>query len=257
MNFKQLHEQENPLLIGNVWDVSSAKIFEKLNFLALATSSAAIAHTLGYADGEKLPFAELEFIVRRIIASTALPLSVDIEGGYSRNATIIAENITKLYHLGVVGINIEDSLVGDRRELMEAGEFQILLTTIKNELAKKNVDIFINLRTDTFLLGLPNALDETIKRIHLYEQVGIDGIFVPCIENESDILNVVQATNLPINVLCMPQLPNFETLKQLGVKRISMGNSVHASVYQHLKKIASDIVSAKSFSPIFHHENNQ
>ncbi|MCU0481204.1 MAG: isocitrate lyase/phosphoenolpyruvate mutase family protein, partial [Anaerolineae bacterium] len=162
MNFKQLHKQENPLLIANVWNVNSAKVFEELNFLALATSSAAVAHTLGYADGEKLPFEELLFIVKRIIASSTLPLSVDIEGGFSRNATIIAENIEKLYHLGVVGINIEDSLVGDKRALMASDEFQNLLIGIKNELAKKNITIFINLRTDTFLLGIPNALDETI-----------------------------------------------------------------------------------------------
>lgn len=251
MNFKQLHEQENPLLIGNVWNVNSARVFEELNFLALATSSAAVAHTLGYVDGEKLPFAELEFIVKRIIASTKLPLSVDIEGGYSRNPSVIAENIEKLYQLGVVGINIEDSLVGDKRGLMASEEFQILLTAIKNELTKKNINIFINLRTDTFLLGIPNALDETIKRIHLYEQVGVDGIFVPCIVDESDILQVVQATKLPINVLCMPQLPNFETLKRLGVKRISMGNSVHQAIYQQLKKITLDILSGQSFEPIF------
>jgi 2-methylisocitrate lyase-like PEP mutase family enzyme len=257
MNFKQLHEQAEPLLIGNIWDVTSAKVLESLNFLALATSSAALAHTLGYEDGENLPFAELEFIVKRIISSITLPLSVDIEGGFSRDAHVIADYIERLYHLGVVGLNIEDSFMRGKRELMPPNEFQNTLTTIKNDLAKKNIDIFINVRTDPFLINIPNTLEESVKRIHLYEQVDIGGIFVPCIEKESDISQVVGATKLPINVLCMPQLPDFETLKRLGVKRISMGSSAHRAMYQQFKKTVSRIVSEKSFSPIFNHADNQ
>ncbi|MDX2076957.1 MAG: isocitrate lyase/phosphoenolpyruvate mutase family protein [bacterium] len=251
MTFKQLHEQAEPLLIGNVWDVTSAKIFESLNFLAVATSSAALAHTLGYEDGENLPFAELEFIVKRIISSITIPLSVDIEGGFSRDAHVIADYIERLFNLGVVGLNIEDSFMRGKRQLLPADEFQAILTVIKNDLAKKNIDIFINVRTDPFLIKLPNALEEAITRIHLYEQIDIGGIFVPCIEKESDISHVVGATKLPINVLCMPQLPDFETLKRLGVKRISMGNSIHWAMYQQFKKTVSSIVSEKSFSPVF------
>jgi 2-methylisocitrate lyase-like PEP mutase family enzyme len=111
--FLQLHHNETPLLIGNVWDVVSAKAFERGGFKAIATSSAAIAHTWGYEDGEKMPFDLLLKVVERIINNINVPLSVDIEGGYSRDISKIFQNIEKLHELGVVGINIEDSVKGE------------------------------------------------------------------------------------------------------------------------------------------------
>ncbi len=82
MSFKKLHEQRNPLVICNVWDVASVKTAEKLNFQAIGTSSAAIATMLGYEDGEQMSFSELTYIVKRIMKNTELPVTVDIEMGY-------------------------------------------------------------------------------------------------------------------------------------------------------------------------------
>ena len=113
MTFQELHEQDKPLIIGNVWDAASAKAAEKLNFNAIGTSSAAIASMLGYDDGEQMSFSELLYIVKRILASTTLPLTVDIEAGYSRDPVEIANYIKTLADLGVVGINIEDSIVAE------------------------------------------------------------------------------------------------------------------------------------------------
>jgi len=96
LEFKKLHNQTQPLIIGNVWNVQSAKVYEKLNFQAIGTSSAAIAHSLGYEDGEQMPFSDLLFIVERISKSVTLPLSVDIEFGYGNTATEIANNIRKI-----------------------------------------------------------------------------------------------------------------------------------------------------------------
>lgn len=50
-------------------------------------------------------------MVERIIKHINIPLSVDIEGGYSRNIDNIDRNIQKLIDLGVSGINIEYSIV--------------------------------------------------------------------------------------------------------------------------------------------------
>ncbi len=87
MVFKKLHNQNYPLLICNVWDVASAKIAEKLSFQAIGISSAAIATLLGYKDGENMSFSELSYLVKRIIAKTKLPLTVDLESGYSRESS--------------------------------------------------------------------------------------------------------------------------------------------------------------------------
>ena len=251
MDFKNLHNQKEPLLIGNVWDVPSAKAAEKLDLQAIGTSSSAIATLLGYRDGEEIAFSELEYFVKRIVQSTSLPLSVDIESGYSRSPKEIANHIKRLINLGVVGINLEDSLVRKERTLSSADEFSKTLSDVKTILKKEQNDVFLNVRTDTFLLGHPNVIGETKKRIRLYENAGADGIFTPCIEKISDIKEVVNCTRLPINVMCMPNLPDFNTLTELGVKRISMGSFLFNQMYSELEQSLKEILSQNSFNSIF------
>ncbi|SEM00743.1 2-Methylisocitrate lyase, PEP mutase family [Aquimarina amphilecti] len=251
MNFKELHNQKTPLLLGNVWDVPSAKTAEKLGFQAIGTSSSAIAALLGYQDGEQMGFSELIYFVKQIVTNTNLPLSVDLESGYSRDPIIIAEHIKELVALGVVGINIEDSIVKDERILLNGEKFASTLIDVINVLSKENIDVFINVRTDTFLLKHSDVIEETKKRIKLYENAGANGIFTPCIENESDIREIVNCTSLPINVMCMPNLPDFNTLSSLGVQRISMGNFLFDTMYSQLERITKDIIDQRSFQSIF------
>lgn len=251
MNFKNLHQQVSPLLICNVWDVTSAKIAEQLNFKAIGTSSAAIAAMLGYRDGEEMDFSELEYIVKRIKNNTSIPLSVDLESGYGDNPSEIMSNIKRLISLGVVGINLEDSIIGKKRTLLPAGQFSKIISEIKNQCTKENINIFLNVRTDSFLLNQASPLSETKKRSKCYENAGADGIFIPGITQENDIKNVVQDTHLPINVMCMPDLPDFEVLTSLGVKRISMGNFLFDYMYNGVEMTINTILKQKSFTPIF------
>jgi 2-methylisocitrate lyase-like PEP mutase family enzyme len=251
MEFKNLHNQDKPLLIGNVWDVPSAKTAEKLYFQAIGTSSSAIATLLGYKDGEEMDFTELEYFVKRIALNTNLPLSVDLESGYSRNPKEIVNHIKRLAALGVVGINIEDSVVNEKRILLDANDFAKTLTEINEHLEKEKIDVFINVRTDTFILLQENVIEETKKRIQLYKDAGANGIFTPCIEKENDIKAIVDSTNLPINVMCMPRLPDFETLSKLGVKRISMGNFLFDKMYRQFEQTTKTVVDQKSFNSIF------
>ncbi len=251
MKFKELHSQDSPLLLFNVWDVNSTKIAEKLRFDAIGTSSSAIATMLGYQDGEEMTFSELEYIVKRITDNTRLPVSIDLEAGYSRNTKQVVNYIKRLANLGVVGINLEDSIVRKKRELVNQRDFSQLLSEIKNQLEKEGVEMFINIRTDAFLVGHANAVEESVKRIKSYESVGADGIFTPCIIQESDIEMIVQSTILPVNVMYMPNLPDFDTLTKLGVKRISMGNFLFEYANSTLEKLTMSIVTNRSFSSIF------
>ncbi|MEN7546318.1 isocitrate lyase/phosphoenolpyruvate mutase family protein [Rapidithrix thailandica] len=250
-SFRELHQQKSPFLLGNVWDVQSVKVFENLGFKALGTSSAAIAHMLGYSDGEGMSFSELEYIVKRIASSTSLPLSVDIEAGYSRDIFTLIEHVERLYDLGIVGINLEDSQVEKDRKLVAAERFGETLASLKHHLRNQEMEIFLNARTDTFLLGLSHPVEATINRIRIYEEAGADGIFVPFIEKEEDIANIVTSTKLPVNVLSIPALPDFHTLKTLGVKRISMGNAAHDLLYTQLEKVISEVLDRQSFRPLF------
>ncbi len=110
--------------------------------------------------------------------------------------------------------------------------------------------MFINLRIDTFLLQEPNALEESIDRIEHYSNF-IDGIFLPCISTNGDIEKIVNHTTLPLNVMCLPNLADFDTLTKLGVKRISMGNFLFDKMYNQFGETIKTVLNQKSFNSIF------
>jgi 2-methylisocitrate lyase-like PEP mutase family enzyme len=252
IQFKDLHNGSEPLLIGNVWNVQSALVFERLNFSAIATSSAAVAETLGYADGQQMTFDEYFFIINRIQHSTQLPLSVDLEAGYGANAEHVADNIKRLSAIGVVGVNIEDSvMLGEQRVIEDEQKFAALLRAIVKSLRASGIEMFINVRSDVFLLGLEQPLKNALTRINSFISTGVDGLFFPCITQEADIAAVVGASSLPVNVMAMPGLPSIKKLKILGVKRISMGNFLNKKTYQALELQATNILKDNNFDSIF------
>ncbi|MCF6439923.1 isocitrate lyase/phosphoenolpyruvate mutase family protein [Pseudoalteromonas luteoviolacea] len=251
IEFKQLHQQKAPLLLANVWDVTSAKCAEQAGYQAIGTSSAALAAVLGYEDGEHIPFEELLFVVKRIAASSRLPLSVDMESGFSADPHIIANHIQQLAKLGVVGVNIEDSRVRDTRTLCNKDEFAALLQSVRAELTARDVPMFINVRCDAFLLGVDNAVNEALSRASSYQAAGADGLFFPCISREQDIIQVIAATPLPINVMAVPSLLGIEILTKLGVKRVSTGNFAQIAMNEQLSAKLLQIKTQGSCSVLF------
>lgn len=246
--FSQLHQQSSPLLLGNVWDVHSAQIFEANGYKAIGISSQAVSNAQGYKDGENLPFENLLRLAERIVEVVRIPFTVDMEAGYSRTIDGILRHIDQLHDAGVAGINLEDTIAG---KLQPVADFQQTLTAVADHISSRNLQLFLNIRTDGFLLGMPTALTETLTRIKSYGNAGADGIFVPCITDTNDIKAVVQATHLPINVMCMPALPDFPTLAALGVKRISMGGFFFNKIYANATQLAKTILHDNNFTSIF------
>jgi len=118
-------------------------------------------------------------------------------------------------------------------------------------LAAKGLDLFLNIRCDTFLLDVADKLPESNRRVELYEGAGADGVFLPCIAAEEDIAAVVGNTKLPLNVMCIPGLPRFEVLKKLEVRRVSMGPFLFNKVYDNIGRLSRAIVYNERFSPLF------
>ncbi|NIE64298.1 isocitrate lyase/phosphoenolpyruvate mutase family protein [Burkholderia sp. Ax-1719] len=230
--FRQLHDNSTPLRLPNVWDAGSARLAEAQGARAIATTSAGFAWALGYQDGRELPFDEVAASVRRIVRVLKVPLSVDIENGYSDDPQVVASNVMQLVELGVAGINIEDGR--DAPSLLAAK-----IRAIREAVAKAGADLFINARSDVFLANLvdkPKQPDEAIARGDLYAAAGADGLFLPALAKPADIAAVVSAITLPLNVMALPGLPDATTLGQLGVRRLSAGGAISQIVLQTAKE---------------------
>lgn len=232
-NFKTLHQNDMPLLLANVWDAHTAKLAQEAGYTALGTSSHAIANALGFEDGEKISFEALFFVVKHIVAVAKVPVSVDFEAGYSDDPQQVAKYVKQLADIGVAGINLEDGILENGKRILD--DAKVLAAKIKA--IKTATTIFINARIDTYTTKHPDSLNESISRALAYKTAGTDGIFLPLIEKETDIKSFIAKVNLPLNVFTTPNLPDYETLGKLGVKRISHG----AKQYDLLMKKSEEI----------------
>lgn len=240
--FLNLHHQDGPFIIGNAWNAKSALIIQNAGFDAIATSSGAIADSLGYKDGEQIPFDELLYIVKRIRASTSIPLSVDIERGYS-NSGISVRYIQSIIDTGAVGINLEDN---QGQEI-----FLKKLEALSNYLDKTNQRLFINARTDVFLQKLPNQLETVITRAALYKNAGANGLFVTGIQDTEKIKEIVSAVALPVNVVGVSSIASVSVLAACGVKRISMAGMLYSAGYQKINAIVNTIRAENSLNALY------
>jgi len=238
ITFRKLHAQPQPLLLPNAWDAGSARLFESLGARAIATTSAGVAWAQGYPDGCKMPADVAIALAANVARVLTVPLSVDIENGYSDDPAQVAETVLRLIDVGVVGINLED---GRNAPSLLASKIE----KIKSETAKRGVDIFINARTDVFLAGLvnpPQRVAETLSRAALYIAAGTDGLFVPAVVEPEQIKTIVAAISVPLNVLAWEGLADAAELGRLGVSRLSAGSGIPQVLWAQAEQLAKNFL---------------
>ncbi|MFC7395058.1 isocitrate lyase/PEP mutase family protein [Scopulibacillus cellulosilyticus] len=251
--FNELHFSEEPLFLGNAWDLLSALTLEKAGFKAIGTTSWGIANSLGHADGELIDFDRHLGIIRTITENVKIPVSADIEAGYSEDTNKIINNVLKTADVGAAGINIEDSLKSSNG-LREIPNHCKLLEEIRIALDQNGYkDFYINARTDTYLQRT-NPLLETIERGKAYVESGASGIFVPGLKEDDEIKEITKNISAPLNVLSLPGLTNCNKLKELGVRRFSFGNALSDNVIAYLEKKAGELLEFKDTSLLYGNE---
>ena len=108
--FRLLHSGKEILLLPNVWDVASARIIEEAGFKAIATSSAGIAFSLGYPDGQIIPREEMLATIARITKAVRVPVTADVEAGYGNSPEDAGRTARAVLDVGAIGMNLEDAI---------------------------------------------------------------------------------------------------------------------------------------------------
>ena len=245
--FRALHKADDILILPNVWDAGSAKVIEDAGAKAIATSSAGVAWALGFQDGDVLPPRLLAELTGRITDVISIPLSVDFEGGYTKNPAKIGENLKPILDAGAVGINIED---GESTPDLLAKKIEKARQAAENA----GVNVFINARTDVFLaeIGSPESrVGETIDRAARYRDAGADGIFIPGLSETNAIKAITSEVKMPINVMSVPDLPSAKELKKLGVRRLSAGTAIAQAVWGRVAELAAGFLATGDSKPMF------
>jgi len=228
--FRALHQGPHILVIGSVWDIPSAILFERAGFQALGTSSAGVAFSEGYPDGERIPRDAMLKAVARVVKSVRIPVSADLESGFGAAPQEVADTCSQLLATGVVGVNLEDATAASVAAggLLELSHQVAKIRAVRSAARDFGVDLFINARTDTYWLlhgwDAQTLRAETIRRGKAYLEAGADGVFVPGVLAQGDIAALVKALDAPLNVLAIPGCPPVGTLARLGVRRVSQGS---------------------------------
>lgn len=246
--FRDLHHSGEVLLLANIWDAAGARIAGSLGAKAIATTSAGLAWSCGYADGSALPIARLMIAVEDIVRCSDAPVTVDVEDGYSSDPATVAGLVLALARAGVAGVNIEDR-AGPPEAL--AAKLQAARSALKAE----GLDLFLNARTDVYLRRIAEgeaAIAETLRRAGHYRAAGADGLFVPGLA-DAEAMRAIGAGphGLPLNVMAVPHLPDLATLQGAGVRRLSVGAATAIRAYGLLRELSGGFLKTGGMAGLF------
>ena len=246
--FWERHQEKKLLVLPNAWDVGSARIFEKQGFKAVATTSAGVAHSMGYADGENLAFDELLYLVKRITSRIGIPLSVDFERGFGESGKVVKENARQLLYAGAVGFNLEDGLP-QNGELSSVGLQTEKIRALRELKEELNLGFVINARTCAYLLNVSEnneRLQIATQRGNAYLEAGADCVFVPGTLDENIMIALIQGIHGPVNILLTDQSYDFKRLEEIGVRRLSIGSALSRWSYGKVIDLAGELGSGNT-----------
>ena len=247
-----LHHAPELLILPNVWDPLGARMLESMGFPAVATASAAVAYSLGYRDGEEMPFEEMLGAIRRVARCVDVPVTADIERGYSDAADGVAESVARVMEAGAAGVNIEDSLAeGGLRDV--AGQCE-RIAAVRRTAKAAGVPLVINARVDVFISPPSQSaearLAETIVRARRYLSAGADCIY-PITLNDLDLLKKLrEAIEAPINVYASPGTPPIPELEAAGIARLSVGPGLLKVSLSAMKRVTEGLRSGASYEEL-------
>jgi 2-methylisocitrate lyase-like PEP mutase family enzyme len=235
--FAELH-QGPCFLIPNPWDGGSAKVLESLGFEALATTSSGFAFTLGRDDGG-VTLDDVVEHVKVLVEACGLPVSVDLENGYSHSPEGAGRAIEAVAAVGAVGGSIEDWEEG--AGIYDAGLAAERIAAAAEVARAQPFPFTLTARAENHIRGNPD-LDDTIARLRAYQEAGADVLYAPGLADAEQIAAVCDAVDRPVNVLARPDL-SVREIADAGARRISVGGSLAWAAVEALGEVAGRMLS--------------
>ena len=250
---RALHQGPKILVLPNAWDVASARVIEDLGYPAIATSSAAIAATLGYPDGQRISQQEMLEVVARIARAVNVPVTADAEAGYGTSTADTVQFAKDLVACGAVGLNFED-ITGSDETSHVALDLQVAnIQALRDTSKSLGVPLVINARTDIFLMPIGPAetrFERTIERLRAYRQAGADCVFAPGVADSTTIAKLVQSVNAPLNILTSQSCPSIPELERLGVRRVSLGSSLMRATLGIIRRVDKELQTTGTYTTL-------
>jgi 2-methylisocitrate lyase-like PEP mutase family enzyme len=246
-----MHRGTRILVLPNAWDVVTARLFEKAGARAIATTSAGIAASLGYPDGQNILRDEMLQVVARIAARVTVPVTADVESGYGVSPEEVGKTTLAVIEAGAVGCNLEDLNPGSPAILFDTQRQAERVRAAREAAESAGIRVVINARTDVFLaqVGEPaKRLDEAVRRVNAYRAAGADCLFVPGVTDAPTIAELVRQVSGPLNILAGPGVPSISELQRMGVARLSAGSGVMRAALATARDAAVELLEKGSYT---------
>jgi 2-methylisocitrate lyase-like PEP mutase family enzyme len=231
--------------------VASARIFEEAGFPAIGTSSAGVAFSLGYPDGQKIRREEMLGVVRRIAEAVNLPVTADAEAGFGSTPEEVADTAREVIAAGAVGMNLEDGDEGRPDFLVDIARQKEIIGAVLEAGKSAGIPFVLNARTDIFLYGIGPAetrLARAIERLNAYREAGAPSLFAPGVKDKETIAQLVRGLTGPLNILATVGTPPVAELQQLGVARVSVGSAPMRAMLGFLSRMARQLHDEGAFT---------
>lgn len=227
--FQELH-RDGTFVLVNVHDAGTAALAEHAGAVALGTTSAGHAYSLGRIDGAGA-LSRTEAIERaaEICAAVDIPVSVDAENGWGHTPDDVAATITELASIGAAGASIEDWSGDADRGLYDEGlALERIVAAV--EAARALPDPFVICARSEVLLyeSAPDAIDTALARLQSFAAGGADCLYAPGTRTIEDLAHITANAGGPVNGLVGVGGPvSIAQAKEAGVRRVSLGGSLY------------------------------
>ncbi|HEY6609137.1 MAG TPA: isocitrate lyase/phosphoenolpyruvate mutase family protein [Candidatus Limnocylindria bacterium] len=249
-SFHALHES-GCFVIPNPWDAGTAVALEQMGFLALATTSAGLAWSLGRADNQITLAVELDHL-RAVCAAVSIPVNADFEGGFAVEPDGVAANVTAAIETGIAGLSIEDSTRDADAPLLDLPLAVERIRAARAAIDASGTGVILVGRSEGYVVGRPD-LDDTIRRLVAYSEAGADCLYAPRLRTADEIRAVVEAVApKPVNVLAGSEVASVGDMAALGVRRISVGGQLARAAWAGFLAAATEIAEAGTFGWLEH-----
>lgn len=243
---RQLHAS-GMVVLPNAWDVASAALIAQAGAPAVATTSAGLAWSQGYRDGEQLPRTDLFRLLRRIAEVVDVPVTADLKSGFGADDSQVARTVTEVLEAGVVGINLEDGRPGGD------GLFDLPVAAGRIAAARRAAvghgipDLVINGRTDVYMREIGDPAErpaEVLRRARAFADAGADCLFVPALADLEVLADLTARSPLPVNVFTGPGDATVAELRAAGVRRVTVGPALAQAAYTVAGELAREFLGA-------------
>ena len=252
--FRKMHGGPHILGLPNAWDVASARILEEARYPAIATSSAGIAFSLGYADGQRVSRDQMLEVVGRIAHAVRVPVTADMEAGYGTTVNDMEETAKAVIAAGAIGMNLEDVTGEDESSQVDTAQQVEKIRAIRATSSSHGVPLVLNARTDIYLMPIGEAatrFERAVERLRAYRQAGADCVFAPGVSDRDTIPKLVKAIAAPLNILISPNCPSLTELEKMGVARVSAGSALMRAALGLVRRIGKEWMEAGTSNSLF------